>query len=62
MDILTMARAMGAARAELSRQSAEGPDAPTIGFDGWPTDVTLEGHFDIEALVKAILSGVAAHT
>lgn len=59
MDILMMARAMGAARAELSRQAANGQDAPTIAFDGWPTEVVLDGPVDIEALVKAVLAGIA---
>ncbi|MFW7267561.1 hypothetical protein ACMAUO_06265 [Gluconacetobacter sp. Hr-1-5] len=58
MDILTMARAMGAARAELSRQAAEGPAAPTVGFDGWPTEVAIDGRVDMEALVKAVLAEV----
>lgn len=58
MDILTMARAMGAARAELSRQAAEGSAAPTVGFDGWPTDVAIDGRVDMEALVKAVLAAV----
>ncbi|MFT8421637.1 MAG: hypothetical protein ABF665_08980 [Gluconacetobacter sp.] len=56
MDILTMARAMGAARAELSRQAAERSAAPTVGFDGWPTDVAIDGRVDMEALVKAVLA------
>ena len=58
MDILTMARAMGAARAELSRQAAERSAAPTVGFDGWPTDVAIDGRVDMEALVKAVLAAV----